>query len=118
MRREERGLVVTVVTDEVLFAPGSADLAAQGRTVLDALVPALRSFDNSLAIEGHTDDRPIATSRFPSNWELSTSRATSVLRYLGAERPIGDNGTDDGRAANRRVELVVLSDIPIEGNHG
>jgi chemotaxis protein MotB len=134
MRREERGLVVTVVTDEVLFAPGSADLATGGRAVLDALVPALRRFDNPLAIEGHTDDRPISTSRFPSNWELSTSRATSVLRYLeevhgfagvrltaagyGAERPIGDNTTDTGRAANRRVELVVLADIPIEGNDG
>jgi chemotaxis protein MotB len=134
MRREERGLVVTVVTDEVLFAPGSADLAAGGRTVLDALVPALRSFDNPLAIEGHTDDRPISTSRFPSNWELSTARATSVLRYLaethgfagvrltaagyGAERPIGDNSTDAGRAANRRVELVVLADVPLEETDG
>jgi chemotaxis protein MotB len=134
LRREERGLVVTVVTDEVLFAPGSADLAPGGRTVLDALVPALRRFDNPLAIEGHTDDRPISTSRFPSNWELSTARATSVLRYLveahgfagvrltaagyGAERPIGDNATDAGRAANRRVELVVLADIPIEEHDG
>jgi chemotaxis protein MotB len=127
LRRESRGLVVTVVTDEVLFAPGSAELATGGRTVLDALVPALQSFDNPLAIEGHTDDRPISTDRFPSNWELSTARATSVLRYLveahgfagnrltasgyGAERPVGDNTTDAGRAANRRVELVVLADI-------
>jgi chemotaxis protein MotB len=130
VRREERGLVVTVVTDEVLFAPGSADLAASGRTVLDALVPALRRFDNPLAVEGHTDDRPISNDRFPSNWELSTSRATSVLRYLadahgfagvrltaagyGEERPIGDNSTADGRAANRRVELVVLADVPLD----
>jgi chemotaxis protein MotB len=129
LRREERGLVVTVVTDEVLFAPGAADLAAGGRIVLDALVPALQGFDNPLAIEGHTDDRPIATDRFPSNWELSTARATSVLRYLaeahgfaggrltasgyGAERPIGDNTIDAGRAANRRVELVVLADVPL-----
>jgi chemotaxis protein MotB len=134
MRREERGLVVTVVTDEVLFAPGSADLEARGRAVLGALVPALRRFDNPLAIEGHTDDRPISTSRFPSNWELSTSRATSVLRYLeeahgfrgsrltaagyGAERPIGDNTTSDGRTANRRVELVVLADVPLEETDG
>jgi chemotaxis protein MotB len=134
MRREERGLVVTVVTDEVLFAPGSADLQPNGRSVLDALVPALRRFDNPLAVEGHTDNRPISTGRFPSNWELSTARATSVLRYLveahgfsgarltaagyGAERPIGDNATEAGRAANRRVELVVLADIPIEDDHG
>jgi chemotaxis protein MotB len=130
LRREDRGLVVTVVTDEVLFAPGSAVLEAQGRAVLDALIPALGRFDNPLAVEGHTDDRPIATDRFPSNWELSTSRATSVLRYLAevhgfattrltaagysAERPIGDNATEAGRAANRRVELVVLADIPLD----
>jgi chemotaxis protein MotB len=130
LRREQRGLVVTVVTDEVLFAPGSADLAPRGITVLDSLVPALRRFDNPLSIEGHTDNRPISTSRFPSNWELSTARATSVLRYLaethgfegqrltaagyGAERPIGDNATDEGRAANRRVELVVLADVSLD----
>jgi chemotaxis protein MotB len=129
IRREERGLVVTVVTDQVLFAPGSADLQPQGRGVLDLLVPALRQFDNPLAIEGHTDDDPISNGRFPSNWELSTSRATSVLRYLieahgfegprltaagyGQERPIGDNTTTSGKAANRRVELVVLSDVPL-----
>src|SRR5690606_8183533 len=82
MRREERGLVVTVVTDEVLFTPGSADLAPQGRGVLDLLVPALTQFDNPLAIEGHTDNDPISNGRFPSNWELSTARSTSVLRYL------------------------------------
>ncbi|HEX7097170.1 MAG TPA: OmpA family protein [Acidimicrobiales bacterium] len=126
-RREERGLVVTVVTDEVLFSPGSADLAPDGKAVLDALVPALRRFDNPLAIEGHTDNVPINTSRFPSNWELSTARATSVLRYLvdvhgfaahrmtasgyGEQRPIGDNATAEGRAANRRVELVVLANV-------
>jgi chemotaxis protein MotB len=129
LRREERGLVVTVVTDEVLFAPGSADLAEGGRRVLDSLVPALLRFDNPLAVEGHTDDRPISTSRYPSNWELSTSRATSVLRYLnevhgfagrrltaagyGDERPIGDNQLAEGRAANRRVELVVLADVTL-----
>ena len=129
MRREARGLVVTVVTDQVLFEPGSADLQPQGRGVLDLLVPAMRQFHNPLAIEGHTDNDPISNGRFPSNWELSTSRATSVLRYLveshafegsrltaagyGEERPIGDNNTTTGKAANRRVELVVLSDVPL-----
>jgi chemotaxis protein MotB len=122
--REDRGLVVTVVTDQVLFDPGSSDLRPEGRALLDVLAPGLRSVENPIAIEGHTDSRPIDTARFPSNWELSTGRAATVLRYLvdthgfapsrisaagfGDQRPIGDNATDAGRAANRRVELVVL----------
>jgi chemotaxis protein MotB len=122
--REDRGLVVTVVTDQVLFDPGSADLRPEGRGLLDVLAPGLQPVANPIAIEGHTDSRPISTARFPSNWELSTGRAATVLRYLvdahgfspsrisaagfGDQRPVGDNATDAGRAANRRVELVVL----------
>jgi chemotaxis protein MotB len=130
--RETRGLVVTIVTDRVLFDSGSATLRADGREVLAALVSALTELPNSVAIEGHTDDRPIASAVFPSNWELSTARASSVLRFLVDEhgfppsrlsaagyadqRPLAPNDSDASRAQNRRVEVVVLSTVDGEGS--
>jgi chemotaxis protein MotB len=129
-RREERGLVVSIVTDDVLFAPGSAELQPGGTGALDAVAAALRALDNRIAIEGHTDDRPISNSRYPSNWELSTSRAGAVLRYLvdahglpaqrmvaggyAEQRPLAGNDTVEGRARNRRVDVAVLSEITEE----
>ena len=124
-RHEARGLVVSVVTDSVLFDPGSATLRPEGRVVLDGLAGALVRLPNSVAVEGHTDDRPISSPVYPSNWELSTGRAGSVLRYLvdahglptarasstgyADQRPVADNSTEADRAANRRVEVVLLS---------
>ncbi len=126
-RREQRGLVVSIVADDVLFAPGSAQVQVDGSRALDAVAAALRSIDNQIAIEGHSDDRPISNSRFPSNWELSTARAGAVLRYLvdhhglppsrmtaagyAEQRPIGSNATVEGRAQNRRVDVAVLSGV-------
>lgn len=123
-RIDERGLVVTIVTDQVLFDLGSDVLRDAGRAVLDGIGPALVPLPNPVTVEGHTDDLPIRSGRFPSNWELSTARATSVLRYLleGAhlepqrvsaagyadQRPLAPN-TASGRAENRRVEVVVRS---------
>jgi chemotaxis protein MotB len=131
LHSESRGLVVTIVTDRVLFDSGSAELRSDGRAVLDALAPSLVTLPNRIAIEGHTDDRPIASAVFPSNWELSTARASSVLRYLvntygfsasklaaagyADQRPLAENDSDANRAHNRRVELVVLSTIE-DGN--
>lgn len=122
-RVEERGLVITVVSDRVLFAPGSADLTPDSDVVVDALALALARIPNRLTVEGHTDSRPISTVRFPSNWELSVGRASTVLRALverhgfgpdrlnaagyADQRPTGTNETAEGRAANRRVEIVV-----------
>jgi chemotaxis protein MotB len=125
-RLESRGLVVTIVTDKVLFDPGQAELRAEGREVVDKLAAAISRLPNKLAVEGHTDNVPIS-GRYASNWELSTARATTVLRELierhgiaparlsaagyADERPVAGNDTGEGRAANRRVELVVLADV-------
>ena len=124
-RYDERGLVITIVTDEVLFDPGRADLQPAGRAVLDAVGPTLAPLPNGIAVDGHTDDVPISTAPFPSNWELSTARATTVLRYLldrhglaasrasasgyADQRPLVPNDTASNRQVNRRVEVVVLS---------
>ena len=119
---DERGLVVTVVTDDVLFDLGSAALRPKGSAVLDAIAPALKALPNQVTVEGHTDDLPIR-GRFASNWELSTERATSVLRYLldshavpakrlsaagyADQRPLAPNTSPAARSANRRVEVIV-----------
>jgi chemotaxis protein MotB len=125
-RTETRGLVVTVVTDRVLFDLGKADLRPEGIQVLDGMLPALVKLPNHIAIEGHTDDQPIHSATYPTNWELSTARATSVLRYLGDrglpanrlsaagyadQKPISPNDSDAHRTDNRRVEVVILSNI-------
>jgi chemotaxis protein MotB len=124
-RFEDRGLVLQIVTDEVLFDLGKADLRPEGRAVLDGLASALQQVPNQISVEGHTDNRPISGFPFASNWELSTYRATSVLRYLveqkgldrkkisaagyGEERPIVPNDSPAHQAQNRRVEIVVLA---------
>jgi len=124
-RREARGLVVTIVTDKVLFDPGKADVQSGGEVILGVVANALAQIPNGVVVEGHTDSRPISTSQFPSNWELSTARATSVLRYLTEERglsaarvaasgyadtrPVADGTDAASLAQNRRVEIVVLA---------
>lgn len=131
-RREERGLIVSIVTDDVLFAPGSASLRPEGLAALDAVAGGLAALPNTVAIEGHTDSIPISNGSFPSNWELSTDRASTVLRYLvdrwglppnrlmaggyADQRPVGDNATPDGRARNRRVDVAVLAATAPDGS--
>ncbi|KAA0014520.1 OmpA family protein [Billgrantia pellis] len=110
------------IDDNLLFASGQAALTGQGRELLGRLQEILQAFEGDISVEGHTDDVPIATARFPSNWELSSARAIAVLRYLtelglSAERlravgyaetrPLESNATTQGRAANRRVELLL-----------
>ncbi len=123
--RNERGVVVTVMTDKMLFAPGQADLRPEELTLLNTVGDVIGKAvpQNPVRVEGHTDSLPIHTLRFPSNWELSTTRATTVLRYFEArgigsqrleaagyadQRPVTDNDTDVNRARNRRVEIVIL----------
>jgi chemotaxis protein MotB len=125
VRKEARGLVITVVTDQVLFDPGKAALRGKGEEVLAQVGQVIAGVPNQIAIEGHTDSVPINTAQFPSNWELSTARATSVLRYMVSagglnpmktaaggyadQRPLDSNATGDGRQRNRRVEIVILN---------
>lgn len=126
-RFDERGLVVTIATDNVLFKSGKADLQPQGRKILRALGPTLRDLPNRLSVDGHTNSIPINTSEFPSNWELSGARASHVLRYLNRTQRIpfsrmtftGYADTQprlpdsNPRAAvvNRRVEIVVEANV-------
>jgi len=113
------------ISSEILFGSGRAELEDAGLDVIDRLVPTLAAGRYRIIVEGHTDNLPIQTERFPSNWELSASRASSVVRYLqladieatrlsatgyADTRPIADNADERGRASNRRVELVMRTE--------
>lgn len=117
----EQGITLRI-DDNLLFKSGQAELTAGGGEVIESLVPMLESIEGQISVEGHTDNIPIATARFPSNWELSTARAIAVLRYLSAAgipetrlraigyadtQPLESNDTPEGRSANRRVELLL-----------
>jgi chemotaxis protein MotB len=123
---QSRGLVMNVVSG-VLFPSASATLTGNGKALLKSLDVVFASFDNKLVVEGHTDPRPISSSVFPSNWELSTARATAVLRDLIGEgirdtrlsaagyadtRPRATNTTEAGMSRNRRVDIVILAAPP------
>jgi chemotaxis protein MotB len=120
---DKRGLVVRVLTDKLLFESGSATLQAAGLPLLQE-VGTLLDVDHThpITVEGNTDTQPIHSSQFPSNWELSTDRATTVVRYLiahgvadqrlaaagyAALHPVAPNTTTAGRARNRRVDIVL-----------
>ena len=123
---DERGIIVTVLADKFTFDSGSADLKPSLKPVLDRVSSVIKSERSSVRIEGHTDDRPISNSRFPSNWQLSATRAANVLCYFvetdgvspdkincvgyADQRPIVRNTTEENRARNRRVEIVILDD--------
>jgi chemotaxis protein MotB len=117
-----RGLVVNVLTDKLLFQSGQATLQSAGMPLLGEIVHLLNvDRAHPIIVEGHTDNVPISTSEFPSNWELSTARATNVVRFLiahgvnamrlgaagyAALNPVASNATAAGRALNRRVDIV------------
>jgi chemotaxis protein MotB len=122
VRRHRMNLEVEIRAD-VLFPSGVANLSPQALTPLRDLATILAGFANPLRVEGHTDDVPIATAEFPSNWELSAARAASVARLLidsgidphrlaiagrGEFSPEASNATEEGRNHNRRVKLIVL----------
>lgn len=127
---DQRGLVVTVLTSEVVFPSGSAELLTTGRKIIDSVGPPLRTLPNHIEIDGHTNKLPISSAQYPSNWELATARATTVLRYLisaeklpaarlsaagfADQRPLYDYGDSRAMRLNRRVEIVVLSTLSSE----
>lgn len=125
LRLDERGLLVRFM-DNVLFDSGKADLKPKAREIINTVASIIKQNDKNVRIEGHTDNVPINTYRFPSNWELSTTRAVNVVKYLIEENgidarrlsasgyadqhPVDDNGTSEGRQKNRRVDMVILRD--------
>ncbi len=131
MLTDERGLVVRLPSDTLLFEPGSATMRPAAAQVLAEVAEALREVPNDIRIEGHTCSLPTRSQRYPTNWELSTSRATEVVRYLitrerisprrlsaagyADQHPVARNSTAAGRAANRRVEIVLLRPNPMHG---
>ena len=127
---ERRGLVISL-KEAGLFDSGSAYIKISSYPLLAKIAESLVQYDNHVRVEGHTDNVPINSQAFKSNWELSTARATNIVHHLinyyrfdpglisatgyGEYRPVTDNGTEEGRAKNRRVNIVILSS---EGENG
>ena len=121
------GRMVVELASDILFDSGSAALSKDGKAALAEVAGILASIaDRSFQVEGHTDDVPIHTDRFPSNWELGAARAITVVDALQAggvpvsrlsaasyadNHPVQPNKTNEGRAANRRIEIVVVPDL-------
>lgn len=123
---DERGLVIKFTDKEMMFKPGSAQLQPVAQKYLKAVGKIIQNKFriHLMRVEGHTDPDPIRSSIYPTNWELSSARASAVIRYLvktfdfqpilfsavglAEHRPIADNGSDKGKAKNRRVEIIIL----------
>lgn len=122
---DSKGVFVEM-KEAILFEPGSATLKDEGLDVLKKLEGLIGNFKNDLVVEGYTDDVPMSSPKFPTNWELSTARAVSVVRYLsemegveperlsavgyGEYRPIKPNDSAENRASNRRVNILIIFD--------
>lgn len=121
---DERGIVIQL-RDNILFETSSSDLREDSKEVLNKISSLIASLENPIFIEGHTDNRPINTSRFPSNWELSADRAINVVRYFievegqdpkrfsasgyGEFHPVAPNDTYENMAKNRRVDILIMT---------
>lgn len=123
VKRTQTGDVLITLPNTLLFGEGQAELRPEGQALIGRVAAVLARIPATLQIEGHTDNRPIRTERFPSNWELSTARAVDVLKALiatgnvapsrlsavgyGDSRPLAPNDSAEARARNRRVEIVL-----------
>lgn len=121
---DDRGLIIRM-SNSILFDSGTANIKADNSSSLSTIGTLLNSMPNYIRIEGHTDTLPISNTKFKSNWELSVLRATNVAEILIADagikperisvlgygefRPIADNSTAEGRAKNRRVDIVIMN---------
>jgi chemotaxis protein MotB len=116
--------------NSMLFSSGDAEPHYDAFQVIEKIATVLRNRDNAVKVEGFTDNQPIRTSRFPSNWELSSARASAVARMLmmegveperlaavgyGQYQPVARNDTEEGRRRNRRVVLLISRDASIRG---
>lgn len=125
------GRLVVKLASSILFDSGKTELKPEGQTALANLATALKSLnDREFLVAGHTDNVPIKTAKFKTNWDLSTARAVEVVQFLitsgmsaknigaagyGENDPVGDNATEEGKAQNRRIEVILmplLGDIP------
>ena len=122
--RQYKDMLTVDVAEQLFFDSGRADLKDTGKAVLKKVGEALKGYeDKVIRIVGHTDNVPIKTKVFPSNWELSVARATTVVRYLqevgippdrmiasgrAEYQPLGENDTPDGRKKNRRIEITLI----------
>jgi len=122
---EARGLVITLLSDKSYYDSGSAVMRPETLKILDGIAPLLKRNGNEISVEGYTDNVPIATYQYPTNWELSSARAVGVLRYLvehdglspnrmedsgyGEFHPKTKNQTEEERQQNRRVDIVLLN---------
>ena len=121
LSKGNRGVVMTL-SDKLLFSSGEANLSASAKPLLDKIGQIIKTVQVPVEIEGHTDNVPIRTFAYPSNWELSTARAVNVLRFLIEQQaisahqlsavgfanyqPAASNASAQGRAKNRRVEII------------
>ena len=121
-----RGVSIEI-SDNVLFAPAEAKLSNPSSEVLKAIAQVIKADNHAIQVEGHTDNVPISGAQFPSNWELSAVRASSVVRLFiengigenrlvaighGSNQPVASNQTPEGRLRNRRVQVVILAGLP------
>jgi len=122
--RSDADSITISLADNLLFDSGSADLKPGSQDVLLLVASALSGLPNQMRVEGHTDDIPVNSPDFATNWELSAARASRVLRFLSEQggikadqlflagfadtQPVGDNATPEGRALNRRADIVIL----------
>ncbi len=128
--RTERGLEVEMKSN-MLFASGSARLSREALKALRKVILIVKPLDNLINVEGHTDNVPINTTIYPSNWELSAARSASVVHYFaklgvessrmaaigyGEHRPLSGNETEEGRRNNRRVNLLIMSQEVTDGS--